>query len=396
MKKITLKFFGLLLLGAGTLASCDDDGLTAGDPNYFTSSRGQFTGTLEDGTSVFLLPGSTDGTATITYDGSKPLHTVSLTVLTVWVDTYQDDIDLSQTVTGRDGKTYTITAIDKEAFMGCRNFSTYESNGLTSIKIPSTITSIGEGAFCYTSLETIDLTDAGITEIPLGCFGRCTSLVSAVIPASITTIGQQAFSDCNNLTTLKLEEGLETIGERAFYGCENLRVFNGTDGTGSDRTFTIPASVTSIGKMAFSGMKCSIVDLSQSSIKSLPEGAFSACSNIQKVTLPEGLETIGAQAFYDCRNTALTEITIPESVTKIGDKAFGGRGAVLDTKKGESVDWISYITAYHMKSATPPTLEGVLYEADKVSSTPTIYVPTGSLEAYKAADGWSSLNIEEE
>ena len=91
-----------------------------------------------------------------------------------------------------------------------------------------------------------------------------------------------------------------------------------------------------------------------------------------------------------------TEITIPESVTKIGDKAFGGRGAVLDTKKGESVDWISYITAYHMKSATPPTLEGVLYEADKVSSTPTIYVPTGSLEAYKAADGWSSLNIEEE
>ena len=72
-------------------------------------------------------------------------------------------------------------------------------------------------------------------------------------------------------------------------------------------------------------------------------------------------------------------------MTSIGNRAFGGRNATLKSK----------ITEYHMQSATPPTLEGVLYEAqDGVS--PIIYVPTGSKAAYEAADGWSSLTIEEE
>lgn len=62
----------MLITGAWVLTSCkDDNGLTEGDPNYFTSSRGQFTATLSDGTTLFLLPGTAPGTATQTFDITK-------------------------------------------------------------------------------------------------------------------------------------------------------------------------------------------------------------------------------------------------------------------------------------------------------------------------------------
>ena len=129
----------MLLSGMQMLTSCkDDDGLTQGDPNYFTSSRGQFTATLDDNTTLFLLPGSTIGTATLTYDGSNPRHWQSETTATVNVTTYQGNLTLPETVSAN-GKTYTLTAIGDEAMMGCR--------ALTSLVLPSTIKTLGEGAF---------------------------------------------------------------------------------------------------------------------------------------------------------------------------------------------------------------------------------------------------------
>ena len=87
-------------------------------------------------------------------------------------------------------------------------------------------------------------------------------------------------------------------------------------------------------------------------------------------------------AFFDCNK--LTEVTIPSTVKTIGNKAFGGRESRL-----------SKIVAYHMQSATPPVLEGTLYQAAE-EIAPIIYVPTGAAAAYQAAAGWSELNIEEE
>ncbi len=289
----------ILCIGVTMLTSCsDDNGLTEGDPNYFTSSRGQFTATLSDGTMLFLIPGAVEGTATVTYDGDKPLHWQSESNTSVNVTTYQGDLIIPETVTGSDGNTYTITAIDNEAFMGCRL--------LTSIQLPNTIQSIGEGAFAICIALTNANIPEGVTELPVGCFGYCRAL-----------------------NTVTLSSTLKVINRMAFYGC---------------------------------------VALESTSL-----------------TLPEGLETIGDQCFSECTGSKFTEITIPSTITRIGDKAFGGRNSSYRPR----------IATYHMKGATPPTLDGVLYEVrDKVN--PVIKVPAGAKDAYATATGWNQLTIEEE
>ena len=96
------------------------------------------------------------------------------------------------------------------AFSGC--------SGLTSLTIPSSVTSIGESAF-------------------YGCSG----LTSLTIPSSVTSIGESAFSGCSGLTSLTIPSSVTSIGESVFFGCSGLT------------SFTIPSSVTSIGWGAFCG-----------------------------------------------------------------------------------------------------------------------------------------------
>ena len=222
----------MLFAGVWTVSSCDDDGLTEGDANYFTSSRGQFTATIEDGTTLFLLPGGVGNTATLTYDGSNPRHWQSSTTATVSVTTYSGDLTLPETVTAN-GQTYTLTSIGEQAFMGCRS--------LVSVSLPNTVQSFGEGAFAIcNTLTTVNIPE-GITELPVGCFGYCPKLTTFTLPSSLKTIGKMAFYGCSGMTTITLPEGLQTIGEMAFFECSKLT------------EITIPQSVTRIGDLAFGG-----------------------------------------------------------------------------------------------------------------------------------------------
>lgn len=420
----------LLCAGIGLLSSCsEDDGLDAGDPNYFTSSRGQFTAAIDDGsgneTTLYLIPGSKAGTATVTFDGTNPLHWVSSNNATIRVGTYQGNITLPETVTGSDGKTYTITEIGNEAFMGCRALGNYQGIGLTGITLPATIERIGEGAFAYTSLRTVNLPE-GLTEIPVGCFGNSQYIDNIVLPSTVKSIGRLAFANCyisesidgvsvkSGIKNITLNEGLETIGNNAFYGCQNLSeialpstvtnigamAFNTTGLT----TFNFTPAITVIGEKAF-GNNTNMKEITvPGTVKAISNGMFTACRGLVTVTLEEGIETIGAEAFYDCRNPAFTSIRIPSSVTTIGDKAFGGRGAEVSlNSRGEKTTtlWYSWITDYFMDGEVPPTLEGVLYEVNQDPSVgntpkPVIHVKPGSKAAYEAAPGWSSLTIVED
>ena len=137
-------------------------------------------------------------------------------------------------------------------------------SGLTSLTIPSGVTSIGGYAFW-------------------GCSG----LTSLTIPSSVTEIGGYAFSGCSGLTSLTIPSGVTSIGGYAFYDCSGLT------------SLTIPSSVTEIGRYAFYG-----------------------CSGLINLTIPSGVTEIGSEAFEGC--SGLTSLTIPSSVTSIGDWAFEG------------------------------------------------------------------------
>ena len=107
-----------------------------------------------------------------------------------------------------------LTSIGSWAFTGC--------SGLTSLSLPSGVTSIGDGAFFgLSSLTSLSL-PSGLTSIGDQAFHECSGLTSLSLPSGITSIGNQVFCYCSGLTSLSLPSGLTSIGNGAFYGCSGL------------------------------------------------------------------------------------------------------------------------------------------------------------------------------
>ena len=107
-----------------------------------------------------------------------------------------------------------LTSIGSWAFTGC--------SGLTSLTLPSGVTSIGDGAFFgLSSLTSLSL-PSGLTSIGDQAFHECSGLTSLSLPSGLTSIGNQVFCYCSGLTTLSLPSGITSIGYNAFYGCSGL------------------------------------------------------------------------------------------------------------------------------------------------------------------------------
>ena len=105
--------------------------------------------------------------------------------------------------------------------------------------IPSSVTSIGNGAFknCY-SLQSITI-PSSVTSIGSNAFNGCYSLQSITIPESVTSIGAQAFRNCYSLQSITIPENATSIEDNSFYGCYSLQ------------SITIPSGIISIGNYAF-------------------------------------------------------------------------------------------------------------------------------------------------
>ena len=181
-----------------------------------------------------------------------------------------------------------------------------------------------------------------VTTIPSYALLECTILGEINIPDTVTTIGNSAFEGCSSLTSVTIPDSVTSIGDDAFAYCEKLT------------SVTIPDSVTTIGGWA-----------------------FSYCDSLTSITIPDSVTTIGDYAIRYC--SSLTSVTIGNSVTTIGDSAFS--------------DCIS-LTSVYCKAVTPPAaILDYWGEWDAFNSNASgrkIYVPTGSVEAYKSAEGWSS------
>lgn len=221
------------------------------------------------------------------------------------------------------------------------------NNKITSITLPSSLTSIGYNAFSgFTALTSITIPE-GVTEIESGAFEDCNSLTSVhisnlaawcgikfgdvysnplryaknlylngkqitelVIPPNVTSIREYAFEGCTDLTSVEIPLGVTAIGKYAFGNCTGLT------------SVTIPDGVTSIGDGAFYNCKGLTSVTIPSGVTSIGDDAFGEYRAVTAVTIPDSVTSIGRSAFRGC--IRLTSIIIPEGVMSIGDQAFAG------------------------------------------------------------------------
>lgn len=179
-----------------------------------------------------------------------------------------------------------------------------------------------------------------------------TALTSVNFPSTLTTIGKSTFRGCNHLTSVDLSGTsmtyfLHNFGENAmtFYQCSAL-----TD-------VVLPTALTGVQNQVFLG-----------------------CGSLATINLEDTSVTrIGASAFYACNS--LLDITLPSTVTQIDDTAFNWTVAPSASKT----------TNLTVLATTPPTLGSNVFQyRDGTNATLNIYVPAESVEAYKAASGWST------
>ena len=182
-------------------------------------------------------------------------------------------------------------------------------SGLTSISLPSSLTSIGSFAFGYCGgLTSVDLSGCtSLTSIGNEAFYNCSRLTSVDLNGctSLTSIGDSAFNFCSRLTSVDLNgcTSLTSIGSYAFYDCSGLT------------SISLPSSLTSIGSWAFIGCsRLTSVDLNGcTSLTSIGDYAFQSCSGLTSISLPSSLKAIGSYAFNGCSD--LESVVFPEGST---------------------------------------------------------------------------------
>lgn len=173
----------------------------------------------------------------------------------------------------------------------------------------------------------------------------------------MTSIDNSAFNGCSSLTAVTLPNSITSISEYCFYGCSSLT------------SITIPNTVTEIKTFAF------------------------ANTGFTSVTVPSGITKIGVSAWRYCNS--LTSVTISDTVTFIGTCAFSDNPNLRTVVIGSGVQTIDLnvfspntaLSSLTCKAVIPPTLT----RDDSIPKTTyPIYVPAGSVDAYKAANIWKN------
>jgi hypothetical protein len=268
------------------------------------------------------------------------------------------------------------------------NWQFYQFSGLTSVKIPSSVTSVGRECFALcSSLKTVEIGDNtsqeaatvlgqrafyhsdnidsiflgnNVAELGKEAFGYIKRVRNVVIPNSVKTMGTHVFCSCENLESVQLSENLKRIEWASFGSCYSLK------------SIVIPDGVEYLGESAF-GYCTSLAEVKlPSNLKKIDWCVFENCTNLTSIEIPDLTHTIYIRAFDGC--SKLKTLTLGKRVQTIQNGAFANCPLLEDV---------------YCRANTPPTCNDSFY--DSYIEYIKLHVPAESVDAYKAADPWKNF-----
>lgn len=230
------------------------------------------------------------------------------------------------------------TALSKGMFSGCTS--------LKNIDIPKSITSFGDNLFSNTGLESFTVPST-VTNLPRYFLSGCKSLISVTLPQGLQTVGDYAFNGCIMLEEIVIPAGVTTMGDSVFAGCESLN------------NVSLPATLDTMGKETFSG--CIMLEniVLPNALRVIERYTFEDCESLKTIKLPSSVQSIDSSAFSGCYalesfamdapnrdyavdsgilynggKTAIVsipaamdgELVLPSTITQIAANAFEGTG----------------------------------------------------------------------
>lgn len=278
------------------------------------------------------------------------------------------------------GTTYTVTALAAIStgqytygpFSGC--------NGLTTVTIPSSINSICLNAFNYsvtsvyytgTIAQWCNIDNDGIFSYSYSLYINGSPVTNLVIPTGVTEIKRHAFYGCDNLTHVTIPSSISSIGEDAFYGCSNLTNvnYNGTiaqwcnidfynvwatptscshsleiNDTLVTNNLIIPDGISEIKQYTFSGCNVTSVTI-PSSVTFIGEGAFKNCIGLNSVVFNANNCSSGGAPFSGCSN--ITSFIFGDDIKVIPTELCSGLSNLASVIIPDSVTTIGNFAFYN-------------------------------------------------